>query len=327
MTRRAATGNGSRDATPAFDLIAMGRVGMDVYPNQSGPLCRVRTFTKSIGGTATNVAVACARYDRTVALITKVGDDAIGRYVRAAIGGFGVDTRYVAVTSELPTPVVFCELDPPEEPRIIFYRYPKAPDMEISTAELDLDAIRRCRMLWVTGSGLSDEPHRSALLSALSVRDKHQQTVLDLDWRPSFWPEPAAAAGWYRQALASATITIGNRAEAAVAVGSDDPEEAAQKLLEQGPRVVVVKLGADGVLVATRHATTTIPAVPVRVVCALGAGDAFGGAFCHRLLAGDPAPQAARFANAAGAIVASRLLCADAMPDETEVRMALAASA
>lgn len=302
-----------------LDLLAMGRISVDIYPEQRGPIAGVRTFAKSIGGTATNVAVACARYGRNVALVTKVGDDAFGGYVRGALEGFGVDTRHVGASPTLPTPVVFCELDPPEDPRLIFYRYPKAPDMDIAPDELDLAAVRDARIYWVTGTGLSDEPHRSALLAGLAARGRRTHTVLDLDWRPMFWADRGSAAGAYATALAGVTIAIGNRDEVEVAVGTRDPREAADRLLARGVGLAIVKLGGDGVLVATSEGVETIAAKRVEVVCGLGAGDAFGGALCHRLLAGDGPAAAVRFANAAGAIVAGRLLCADAMPTEDEV--------
>jgi 5-dehydro-2-deoxygluconokinase len=303
-----------------FDLLAVGRIGVDLYPQQPGPLAQVRTFEKSIGGTATNVAVACARLGRRVALVTKVGEDAFGRYVRSALNGFGVDTRFVGTATHLPTPVVFCELDPPEDPTLLFYRYPKAPDMEIGAGDLDVDAVREARILWVTGTGLSDEPSRGAVLAALRMRERRPFTVLDLDWRPMFWQHPADATAAYREAIAGVTVAIGNRDEVEVAVGTRQPEDAAARLLQLGVELAIVKLGGDGVLVATADGMTTVPPKRVRVVCGLGAGDAFGGALCHRLLAGDPPADAVRFANAAGAIVASRLLCADAMPTEDEIR-------
>ena len=156
-------------AAPAHDVITMGRIGVDIYPQSDGPLEGVTAFSRSLGGTATNVAVAAARLGRRTAVITKVGDDPFGRYAAAALAAFGVDTRLVSRTPDLPTPVVFAELDPPAEPRIWFYRYPKAPDMMLEPADLDPEAIRAAAIFWVTGTGLSDEPSLTATMQALAM--------------------------------------------------------------------------------------------------------------------------------------------------------------
>ena len=306
-------------AAPAYDLITMGRIGVDIYPQSDGPLEDVTAFARSLGGTATNVAVAAARLGRRTAVITKVGDDPFGRYAIAALHGFGVDTRLVSSTPHLPTPVVFAELDPPEEPRIWFYRYPKAPDMMLTVEDLDLEAVRDAAIFWATGTGLSDEPSLTATMEALSLRDPDGATVLDLDWRPMLWPDPERAPERYRAALAHASVVVGNRSEVAVAVGQLAPQDAAAALMELGPRLAIVKLGGEGVLVAGEEGSEIVPPIRVDVVNGLGAGDAFGGALCHRLLAGDSPPAAVRFANAAGAHVVARLACADAMPTEAEV--------
>jgi 5-dehydro-2-deoxygluconokinase len=230
-----------------------------------------------------------------------------------------VDTRLVSSTPHLPTPVVFAELDPPEEPRIWFYRYPKAPDMMLTVEDLDLEAVRDAAIFWATGTGLSDEPSLTATMEALSLRDPDGATVLDLDWRPMLWPDPERAPERYRAALAHASVVVGNRSEVAVAVGELAPQDAAAALMELGPRLAIVKLGGEGVLVAGEEGSEIVPPIRVDVVNGLGAGDAFGGALCHRLLAGDSPAAAVRFANAAGAHVVARLACADAMPTEAEV--------
>lgn len=168
-----------------FDLITMGRVGVDLYPEQSGvPLAEVTSFSKFLGGTATNVAVACARYGHSAAVITKVGDDGFGPYVRSALRGFGVDDRYVGTDPDLRTPVVFIEIHPPDHFPILFYREPKAPDMNLRLEELDLEEIGAARIFWTTGTGLSDEPSRAATLGALDHRAKSGVTIHDLDYRP-----------------------------------------------------------------------------------------------------------------------------------------------
>ena len=308
-------------AAAAFDVVTMGRVGVDLYPEQAGlPLAQVRTFSKSLGGSATNVAVAAARLGRRAAVITKVGDDAFGPYVRSALREFGVDDRFVGTDPTLRTPIVFCELHPPDHFPLLFYRQPTAPDMMLRLDELDLDAIRSAGVFWTTGTGLSAEPSRTATLGALEARARRGITIHDLDWRPELWPEPDTAGAFQRTALRFVSVAVGNRDEAAVAVGEAPPEAMARRLLEFGPSLAVVKLGGDGVVVATAEETLHLPAVPVEVVNGLGAGDAFGGALCHGLLAGWHPADAVAFAAAAGAYVAGQLACADAMPDEASVR-------
>ncbi|GLY79987.1 5-dehydro-2-deoxygluconokinase [Actinoallomurus iriomotensis] len=302
----------------AFDLITMGRVSVDVYPLQIGvPLEDVETFGKYLGGSATNVAVAAARHGRNTAVITRTGEDPFGRYIHRALRGYGVDDRFVTPVPGLPTPVVFCEIFPPDDFPLYFYRYPKAPDMEIRADELDLDAIRAATVFWATVTGLSDEPSRSATLTGLEAHAG--TTVLDLDYRPMFWPSPEEARHWVDKALDHATVAVGNQEECAVAVGESDPRRAAAALRERGVRLAIVKQGPKGVLAADDEGVVEAPPVPVDVVNGLGAGDAFGGALCHGLLAGWDAGRIIRFANAAGAIVASRIACSEAMPTTAEV--------
>ncbi|MEV6791494.1 5-dehydro-2-deoxygluconokinase [Streptomyces sp. NPDC051320] len=335
----------------------MGRIGVDLYPLQAGvPLARVDTFGKFLGGSATNVAVAAARLGRRTAVVTRTGADPFGDYLHEALRGFGVDDRWVTPVAGLPTPVTFCEIFPPDDFPLYFYRQPKAPDLEIFAGELDLGAIASARVFWMTGTGLCAEPSRSATLAALAARSAARgsapgpaaqsppansprlrpggpprrcpqaglgsATVFDLDWRPMFWedgPRP-----YYEQALRHATVAVGNIDEVEIATGERDPHTAAQALLAHGVELAIVKQGPKGVLAVHRDRTTVeVPPVPVEVVNGLGAGDAFGGALCHGLLAGWDLERTMRYANAAGAIVASRLACSSAMPYPAEVESAL----
>jgi 5-dehydro-2-deoxygluconokinase len=318
-----------------LDLITMGRIGVDVYPLQTGVSLReVTSFGKYLGGSATNVAVAAARYGRRSAVITRTGEDPFGAFLHDALRRFGVDDRWVSSVPGLPTPVTFCEIFPPDDFPIYFYRLPKAPDLEIAAEELDLDAIRAARVFWVTVTGLSQEPSRSATLAALEARASERSgderaargsgiTILDLDYRPMFWPSREEAREWVQQALPHVTIAVGNRDECDTAVGEREPRAAAKALRERGVGLAVVKQGPKGVLADDGETEVEVPPVPVEVVNGLGAGDAFGGALCHGLLAGWRLERVMRFCNAAGALVASRLACADAMPAEHEVEAML----
>jgi 5-dehydro-2-deoxygluconokinase len=307
-----------------FDVIAMGRLGVDIYPLQTGVgLADVETFAKYLGGSAGNVAVAAARYGHRVALVSRTGEDPFGEYLHRALRDYGVDDRYVTGVPDLPTPFTFCEVFPPDDFPVYFYRLPKAPDLVIHEHELDMDAIRAARILWVTVTGLSDEPSRSATLAAIRARDPATPTVLDLDYRPQFWPSKVDARRQVREALPHVSVTVGNLDECDAAVGVREPAEAAKALRDKGVRLAVVKQGPRGVLAVDDTGAVEVPPHPVRVVNGLGAGDAFGGALCHGLLNGWPTRRTMRYANAAGAIVASRLSCSAAMPTAEEVEAVL----
>jgi 5-dehydro-2-deoxygluconokinase len=308
----------------SFDLIAMGRLGVDIYPLQTNTrLPDVQTFGKFLGGSAANVAVAAARHGRRAALVSRTGEDPFGDYLHRALRDFGVDDRWVAPVSGPPTPVTFCEIFPPDDFPIYFYRYPTAPDLQIRPEELDLAGVRAARVFWFTGTGLCQEPSRSAHLAALEDRGRSPYTVFDLDYRPVFWPSREQAREAYQKALPYATVAVGNLDECLTAVGESEPHAAAEALLAAGVTLAVVKQGPKGVLARTAGEAVEVPPVEVEVVNGIGAGDGFGGALVHGLLAGWPLERVLRFANAAGAIVASRLECSSAMPTTDEVLVVL----
>ncbi len=320
---------GPEQVGAAIEILTIGRVSVDLYAEQTNvDATGVVSFRKSIGGTTTNVAVAAARLGRRAAVCTKVGNDEFGSYVRFALSAtFGVDTRFVSSDPTLKTPLAFVMLDPPEEPRVVFYREPRAPDMNITIGDLDSQVVSAVPIVWMAACNLAYEPCRTAMHDVLAIRGRSKaaagavrHTVLDLDWRPMFWSSPAEATAAIAPLLDRFSIVIGNRAECEIAVGTSDPDLAIERLLSLGLDAAVVKLGADGVLVGDRGGTRArVAPIHVEVVSGVGAGDAFGAALCHGLLAGWDLPTCARFANAAGAIVASRLMCADDMPTLDEV--------
>ena len=304
----------------SFDVITTGRIGVDIYPLQTGVgLEQVETFGKFLGGSATNVAVAAAKYGLKSAVITKVGTDPFGNFLIEELERLNVDTSYVGRDQNCKTPVVFCEIFPPDDFPIYFYREPKAPDMEISEAELDLKAISEAKIFWSTVTGLSQEPSRSANLAALMSRAKKAHTILDLDYRSVFWVSPELARAEIAKALPLVTVAIGNKEECQVAVGETEPTRAADAMLERGVELAIVKQGPKGVFAKTKNESVEVPPHFVEVVNGLGAGDSFGGALCFGLLQQWSLEKILRFANIAGAIVASRLECSTAMPSFEEV--------
>jgi 5-dehydro-2-deoxygluconokinase len=294
-----------------LDLVTIGRSGVDLYPLQDGVgLEQVETFGKYLGGSAANVTVAAARHGLRTAIVTRTGDDPFGRFVSGELERLGVSTRFVRTVPDLSTPVTFCEIFPPDDFPLYFYRAPKAPDMVVHADELDLDAITDARIFWATVTGLSEDPSRTAHHAAWQARGRRPLTVLDLDYRPMFWSSPDDARREVSLALEHVSVAVGNREECEVAVGETDPH---------GLDLAVVKQGPRGVLAKTRDETVEVPPHAVEVVNGLGAGDGFGGALCHGLLQDWSLRDVLRFANVAGAIVAGRRECSTAMPTTDEV--------
>lgn len=310
-----------------FDVISLGRSGVDIYPLDHGVgLEDVSTFRKFLGGSATNVAVAAARHGNHVALVTKVGNDPFGRFVHAESARLGIDPQFISTIDGdgPPTPVTFCEIFPPDNFPLYFYRYPAAPDLLLTEADLPLDEIASAPVFWATVTGLSQEPSRATHFAAWQRRARRSHTVLDLDYRPMFWDDPAQASTQVARALEHVSVAVGNAEECFVAVGERDPQRAADALLERGLDLAIVKQGPKGVLAATAEERIEVAPHWVEVVNGLGAGDAFGGGLIHGLLSGWDLRRTVEFANVAGAIVASRLECSTAMPTTAEVEAALA---
>jgi 5-dehydro-2-deoxygluconokinase len=303
-----------------LELLTVGRISIDLYCGQLGAdWHQATTFSKAVGGSPTNVAIAAARLGRRAAVFTKVGADPFGEVAIQELRDFGVDASYVGVMPGALTPLAFAVLDPPEDPKLLFRREPPAPDLQLHPDEIPQALVSDVDILWISGGALSAEPSRATVQTMMERRHRRRQTILDLDYRPSFWPTRAEASATIGAAVDQATIAVGNREECEVAVGTADPQEAAGRLLERGVELAIVKLGGDGVLLAGADGQRVVPPAAIEVLCGLGAGDAFGGALCHGQLSGWPAERAVAFANAAGGIDASRLLCSQAMPFESEV--------
>lgn len=303
-----------------LDVISVGRVSVDLYARELGVgFAAQQSFTKSVGGSPTNVAVAAARLGHRAAIVTRVGDDGFGEYVRARLGEWGVDTSFLGVQAGGQTPLALAALDPPETPQVAFYRGQDAPDTLIAAGDVPQRVIRAARVLWISHGSLARGATATTCLDWMRLRERAPHTILDLDYRAALWPDRDSARAAAAEAIALSTVVVGNREECAVAVGSDDPDEAADALLSAGVTLAIVKLGAEGALMATPDQRWRVAPIPVSVVCGLGAGDAFGGALCHGLLSGWEAPRIGEFANAAGALVSTRLTCADAMPTVGEL--------
>jgi len=287
--------------------VVMGRVGIDLYPNElETPLSEVRTFTRFVGGFAGNVSTGLARLGVRTAIVSRVGEDGHGQFVRSWLTAQGVDVRFLAVDPYWQTPPTFCEVWPPNHFPLTFYRKPTAPDWQLSPGDFEAEEVAAAPLLYATGTALAQSPSRETTLAAL--RAHRGTTIFDLDWRPSLWDDPHAYPGLAAEAVAAADIVIGNE------------EEVAAARIEAS--TLVLKRGERGATVFEEGEETDVPGFPVDVVNGLGAGDAFAAALGHALLAELPLVEGVRRGTVAGALVASRLACSDAMPRLEELEAA-----
>jgi 5-dehydro-2-deoxygluconokinase len=291
-----------------IDAAVLGRVGIDLYPNElDTPLSEVRTFTKFVGGFAGNVATGLARLGVRVAIVSRVGADGHGDFVRAWLAGEGVDVRFLATDPYWLTPPTFCEAWPPDRFPITFYRKPSAPDWQLSPEDFDANEVAHAPLLYATGTGLAQSPSRQTTLEALGTH--RGTTIFDLDWRPMLWNDPGEYPAVAAQAVASADIVIGN-------------EEEVEAARVEAP-TLVLKRGERGATVFEAGEATDVPGFPVEVVNGLGAGDAFAAALGQSLLQGLTLVEAVRRGTIAGALVAAQLACSEAMPRLEELEAAV----
>ncbi len=292
-----------------IEAVVMGRVGIDLYPDQiETPLSQVRSFTRFVGGFAGNVSTGLARLGVHTAIVSRVGAEGHGDFVREWLAGEGVDVRFLASDPDWQTPPTFCEVWPPDNFPLTFYRKPTAPDWQLSPGDFDAEEVAGAKLLYATGTGLAQSPSRETTLAAL--RAHRGTTIFDLDWRAVLWDEPAGYPALAAEAVAAADIVIGNEEE----VEASGVTEAPTLVLKRGERGATVIQGGE---------ETDVPGFPVEVVNGLGAGDAFAAALGHALLRGLPLVEGVRRGTVAGAIVASQLACSEAMPREEELEAAL----
>jgi len=287
----------------------MGRVGIDLYPNQlRTPLRNVRTYTRFVGGFAGNVSTGLARLGVKSAILSRVGAEGHGEFVREFLASESVDVRYLRTDPVWQTPPTFCEVWPPDNFPITFYRRPTCPDWQLAIEDFDLEAVAEAPLLYATGTGLAQSPSRETTLATL---DAHRgTTIFDLDWRPMLWERPEEYPALAAEAAASADIVIGNEGEVAAARLDDVP-------------VLVVKRGEHGATVHENGDVSDVAGFPVDVVNGLGAGDAFAAAVGHGVLRGLPLVEVVRRGTVAGALVATQLSCSEAMPRLEELEGAL----
>lgn len=318
------------------DLVTLGRANMDLYSRDIGAeFADIPSgFDAMVGGSPTNIAIGTARLGlRTVAL-TAVGDDEIGKYVRAFLDREQVITDFIPTKPQGKTAVAILGVVPPARFPLVFYR-DNAADLYLEPADVDASPLRSARALLLSGNAFAKGPCREASLHANSVAvDANITQFIDLDLRPDQWATPRAFGDAMRSVLPTVDVAIGTEEEFHAALApSESPASAGEHLgdrekaevfdflatLSSQIDVIVLKRGSSGVTLIQGDASTDVPGFPVEVVNTVGAGDAFASGLIARRLAGDSWLDSARYGNACGAICVTRHGCSLALPTPSEV--------
>jgi 5-dehydro-2-deoxygluconokinase len=310
-----------------YDVLAMGRSSIDLYAHEIGrPIVDVHSFDAYVGGCPTNVSVGTRRLGLKSALLTAVGDDQVGDFITSFLEREGVDTRFIPRKPGRRTSAVILTIQPPDKFPLTFYR-DNCADRALNVEDVDRAPIAQSRLVFVTGTGLSHEPSRTATLAAATRARAAGATVLvDIDYRPDQWTGAATFADQMHRLLQMASLAIGTEEEVIAASGDRDARRGAATLLASGPQALVLKRGAAGATVFTGgQDPIDVAPFPVEVLNVLGAGDAFASGFIAGYLEGRPLDRAARMGNACGAIIVTRHGCANFMPTREEVESFVAA--
>jgi 5-dehydro-2-deoxygluconokinase len=323
----------------ALDLITIGRVSVDLYGGQvGGRLEDMASFAKYVGGCPANIAVGAARLGLKPALLSRVGDENMGRFIREQLVREGVDTSHLVTDPQRLTALVILGIRDRETFPLIFYRE-NCADMALTTGDIDPDFIGSARAIVVTGTHFSTPSVKEASMAAIAAaKASGAEVVLDIDYRPVLWGLGGHGTGEVRfvddamvtkhlQAiLGRCTVIVGTEEEIHIAGGSTDTVTALRQIRAISPALIVLKRGPRGAAAFPEAIpddlddAITAPGFPIDVYNVLGAGDAFLAGFLRGYLKGETLETALRFGNAAGAIVVSRHGCAPAMPTSPELQ-------
>lgn len=304
-----------------FDVLAMGRSSLDLYAHEIGvPITGVRSFDAYVGGCPTNVAVGTRRLGLRSALLTAVGDDQVGEFICDFLRREGVDIESTARKPGRRSSAVILTILPPDRFPLTFYR-DNCADRELTIDDASRAPIASSRLLFLTGTGLSHEPARSAtFFAAEQAAAAGAEVLVDLDYRPDQWSDPQAFGLAIRSLLGVADLAVGTEAEVRAAAGTESLAAAIARLLACGVRALVLKRGGRGSTICRPGAAAIdAPPFPVDVLNVLGAGDGFASGFIYGHLRGWTLEDAARMGNATGAIVVTRHGCANFMPTMDDV--------
>jgi 5-dehydro-2-deoxygluconokinase len=326
-----------------FDVICMGRAAVDLYGEQiGGRLEDMLSFTKYLGGSPANTAVGVARLGLRPAMLTRVGDEHNGRFVRETLSAEGVDVGHVRTDPKRLTALVFLGIQDQHTFPLVFYR-DNCADMAISQDDFDAAFIASSSALLLSGTHLSQPATHEACCRAMALaRTAGTRVVLDIDYRPVLWGLTSPGMGEQRfvpsgevsahlqTVIGQCDLVVGTEEEIHIAGGSTDTLAALRRLRSLTAATLVVKRGPMGCVVFEGPIPAELehglkgPGFPVDVYNVLGAGDAFMSGFLRGWIRGEALAQCCAYANACGALVVSRHGCAPAMPSWEELQFFLA---
>ena len=312
-----------------MDVVCFGEILIDMFPAEIGRrLVEVSAFLPKPGGAPANVAVAVTRLGKKGAFIGKVGDDAFGHHLINILAEEAVETRGMRLDAQARTTLAFIALPDEHTAEFVFYRNPGA-DMMMRADELDLELLQKTRAFHFGSISLIAEPSRSATKAALDVaREGGALISFDVNYRPSLWASLAEAVNLINEMIPHVDLLKVNEAELKILSGSNDPVIGSQKLLQQGPDLVVVTLGSDGSFFRAAGGYGCVPPFSVHTVDSVGCGDAFTSGLLCRLVDSDnwrnqlkpeSLIQNLRYANAVGALTAKKKGVIPALPTTIEV--------
>lgn len=309
-----------------MDVCVLGRIGYDLYAvEHNRPLAQVEHFSRHLGGSSANIAIGLARLGLRVGIIGCLGKDLLADYLLEVLSHEGVDRQYVRLVEGYNTSLCLTEVSPPLHFPQVFYRSEPA-DSQVVLDEAELAYVQHARMFVTNGTSLCASPSRESTFRALSAaREAGLCTVFDVDYRASSWPSSANAGEVARRALPWIDVVLGNEDELLLLTGESEAPQQAKAAMSRGVRIVVCKLGANGVTARTQEGSWSANPIPVNVVSTIGAGDGFAAGFLYALDRGLPLEECLQYGNAAAAVVVSRVSCSDAMPRLDEVTSLLAA--
>ena len=321
-----------------LDVITIGRASVDLYGQQIGSrLEDIGSFAKSVGGCPCNIAVGTARLGLRSALVTRVGNEQMGRFIREQLAREGVDISGISTDEKRLTALVLLAVEDEGVSPMIFYRTDCA-DMALDETDIDADFIASARAIVVTGTHLSRPHSEAALHKAVRIaRQNDVRVVFDIDYRPNLWGLAGHDEGFSRYVksgdvtariqplLADCDLIVGTEEEIMIAAGADDVGRALRAIRATSDAVIVLKRGALGCIVYEGQIPDDLEhgivgrGFPIEVYNVLGAGDAFMSGFLRGWLADEPHATSATWANACGAFAVSRLLCAPEYPSWAEL--------